>query len=117
MTSQLESARMIARPPEPRLLGIGWGLARLIYAWLLALYFITLMELGWDAGIREIYVHVRSHPQLAATVAIAVLAGWHAATSKPFSKPGESWIYRRPLLAQALVGAALAAGVAATLLL
>lgn len=114
MTSDTDNAPPTARSFRAVLLATGWRLARLVYAWLVALYFIALMELGWSAGFRDVYTHVRSEPQLAAAVALAVLAGWFAAT--PASKRGESWIYRHPLLAQALVGAALAICAIAVLL-
>jgi hypothetical protein len=91
MTSDTDNAPPSTRAPGAMLLAMGWRLARLIYAWLLALYFIALMELGWSAGFREVYAHVRSEPQLAAAVALAVLLGWFAAP--PAARPGESWIY------------------------
>lgn len=109
MTLQTETA------PAPRLAALGLGIARLIYAWLLALYFYGWMELGWSGGIREIHAHVWNDPNLAATVAFAVVLGWLAAA--PASKTGDSWIYQRPLVAQALIGAVLAVGVIVMLLL
>jgi hypothetical protein len=114
MTSETDNAPQSTRAMRPMLLAMGWRLARLVYAWLLALYLIALLELGWSAGFREVYAHVRSEPQLATAVALAVLCGWFAAT--PASKPGQSWIYRHPLFVQALVGAALALGAIAVLL-
>lgn len=114
MTSETDNAPPSTRALGPMLLAMGVRLMRLVYAWLAALYFITLLELGWSAGFREVYAHVRSEPQLTAAAAIAVLCGWFAAT--PASKPGESWIYRHPLYAQALVGLALAIGAIAVLL-
>ena len=110
MTSETDNA---PRGLGPVLLAMCWRLARLVYAWLAALYFVALLELGWSAGFREVYAHVRSEPQLAAAVALAVLCGWFAAT--PASKSGESWIYRHPLFVHALVGAALAIGAIAVL--
>jgi hypothetical protein len=61
-------------------------------------YFIALMELGWGAGFREVQAHVRSEPQLAAAVALAVSFGWFAAP-----RAREAWIDVRCLLKRSSV--------------
>lgn len=111
MTAQTEQTPL----PRPRVSTLVWRAARLLYAWAGAVYCIAYIDLGLEGGMREIAAHVRGEPDLMLAAAIAVMLGWFAAT--PASKPGESWIYRRPLLAQALVATLLAAGVAVMLLL
>lgn len=107
MASQAEETPSDRGSLVAKLATLLWSILRLIYAWALVLYFVGWMELGQRGGVREIYAHVRGDPWLATTVTIALLAGWLVAT--PRAKPTGDWIYRHPLLTQALVGAAVAA--------
>jgi hypothetical protein len=113
MSAQVEETSSNRSTLGSKLMKLGIGLARLLYAWAAALYFIAWMELGWSGGIREMYEHVSTSPHVAPATTIAVLIGWFAGS--PASKANDNWMYRHPLITQTIVAAALLGLVALSL--
>lgn len=91
-----------------KVLQFGKTIWSLFWSWVLAVWLISFMELGWDGGPSEIFAHARQDRHLALAAAIAVFIGWLNARPPP-PNASDEWAFRHPLATQAMVGLTIAA--------